>query len=97
MYFISPKKNRSHLPRKNTKQFGSQYITEVIWEGRNHALHWEEGESKQPVKTMLQHLKADLGVNIRDNQNNSLEIIDVLGWGNADAVVSDLKKLVRLT
>jgi hypothetical protein len=88
---------KGNLPSVNTKQIGSQNITEVIWEGRNHALHWEEGEPKRPGKTMLQRLKADLGVNIRDNQNNSLEIIDVLGWDNADAVVSDLKKLVRLT
>ena len=32
-----------------SRVLGSQSVVEVIWEGRNHALHWEEVENRSKV------------------------------------------------
>ncbi|HBL12451.1 MAG TPA: hypothetical protein DD379_13795 [Cyanobacteria bacterium UBA11162] len=73
---------------------GSQSIIEVIWEGRNHALHWEDSNPRQPVRDMLQKLQQDLGIKLIMGRNNALAIIAVLDWKNTDHVVQDLQSLV---
>jgi len=74
---------------------GSQSIIEIIWEGRNHAAHWEERNPKLPVKNMLIKLQNELSIPIQTDKNNSLNIIYALGWKTVDNVVSDLKALVK--
>ena len=75
------------------RKIGSQSIIEVIWEGRNHAMHWEEGAPKQQVQDMLNALSSDLGITIEIGQNNCLSILDALGWKSTDEMVADLKAL----
>lgn len=79
----------------NIKTIGSQSILEVIWEGRNHALHWDEGVPKVRVQNMLDSLSSDLGITIEIGKNNCLSILGVLGWKSADDVIADLKLLVQ--
>lgn len=74
---------------------GTQPQTEVIWEGRNHALHWEEGRKGTPAHTMLLKLEADGLANITFGENNSLAILDALEWNSAADVVSSLNQLVE--
>jgi hypothetical protein len=74
---------------------GSQRITEVIWEGRNHALHYETGSPYLRVKQMLKTLGDDFNITFDSDQNNSLAILDLLGWKDATAVLSDLHALIR--
>jgi hypothetical protein len=75
---------------------GSQGIIEIIWEGRNHALHWDEVPPKgKPVKHMLEALSSDLQITIAPGKNNSLSILGALGWKSTDEVLSDLKALVH--
>lgn len=74
---------------------GSQPITGVIWEGRNHAMHWEEGRKGTPAHNMLLTLQADGLASVQQNKNNSLAILDALGWSSADEVVSSLEHLVK--
>lgn len=86
--------NKPSLP--HAKKIGSQNIVEVIWEGRNYAAHWEENPpKKEPVKTMLANLAADLGTRIEYGKNNCLSILGALDWKSADDVISDLKALVN--
>ena len=63
---------------------GSEPIAEVIWEGRNHAMHWEEGRKGTPAHSMLLTLQADGLASVLPNENNSLAILDSLGWTSAD-------------
>jgi hypothetical protein len=77
------------------KMIGSQCITEVIWEGRNHALHYETGSPYLRVKQMLKTLGDDFNITFDSDQNNSLAILDLLGWKDATAVLSDLHALIR--
>jgi hypothetical protein len=76
------------------RRIGSQSIVEVIWEGRNHAMHWEEGTPRQRVKDMLNALSSDLGIAIDFGQNNSLVILEALGWKTASDFIADLMDLI---
>lgn len=77
-----------------SRTIGSQSIIEIIWEGRNHAMHWDEGAPRARVQTMLITLHADLGLNIVIGYNNCMSILGALGWNSTDAVVGDLYALI---
>jgi hypothetical protein len=84
---------KPNLP--TAKTIGTQNIIEVIWEGRNHAMHWDEGSPRQRVRDMLNTLANDLGITIEEGKNNCLSILGVLGWKKTDDDISDHKSLVR--
>lgn len=79
---------------QSARNIGSQSITEVIWEGRNHAMHWDEGAPRARVQAMLSSLRSDLGINVVAGCNNCLSILGALGWSSTEAVVNDLNNLV---
>jgi hypothetical protein len=79
---------------QSIRMIGSQSIIEVIWEGRNHALHWEDSNPRKPVRDMLQKLQQDQGIKLIMGRNNALAIIAVLEWKNTNHVVQDLQSLV---
>lgn len=72
----------------------SQSIIEVIWEGRNHAMHWEDGPGRKPVKDMLAALEADSGWLLPSGDNHAPLLLDALGWHSADVAINDLLELV---
>jgi membrane-associated HD superfamily phosphohydrolase len=74
---------------------GTQNIVEVVWEGRNHAMHWEEGAPRERVRNMLNSLATDLNITIENDKNNCLSILGALGWKTPENVISDLKALVQ--
>ena len=78
----------------SAKNVGSQSIVEVIWEGRNHAMHWDEGAPRAPVRIMLDNLAKDLGITIEIGNNNCLSILGALEWSSTDAVIKDLSELI---
>jgi len=84
---------KPNLPTART--IGTQNIVEVVWEGRNHAMHWDEGAPRERVKNMLNALSTDLNITIEAGKNNCLSIIGALGWKKPEDVVSDLKALVQ--
>lgn len=84
---------KPNLPE--ARKIGSLNIVEVIWEGRNHAMHWDEGAPREKVKNMLNSLAADLNIAIESGKNNCLSILGALGWKAPEAVISDLKLLVQ--
>lgn len=74
------------------RKIGNQSIIEVIWEGRNHSMHWET-KPRRKVEAMLDALEQDLGVVIDKKSNNCLIIIEALGWKTAEDVIEDLHAL----
>lgn len=91
---LSPRHaGKPSLPAART--VGTQKIVEVVWEGRNHAMHWDEGAPRDPVRDMLNALEVDLDITIEVGKNNCLSILGALGWKTPEAVISDLKKLVH--
>ncbi len=79
----------------SARKVGSQSIVELIWEGRNHAMHWDEAEPKPRLKKMLDTLSADLRTKLQVRENNSLSILGALGWQSPEQVIADLSDLVR--
>lgn len=84
---------KPNLPAART--IGIQNIVEVVWEGRNHAMHWDEGTPKVRVKNMLDALATDLNITIEVGKNNCLSILGALEWKKPEDVLSDLKALVQ--
>ncbi len=76
------------------RQVGNQSIVDVIWEGRNHSMHWDEGAPRARVKVMFDSLSTDLGITIKAGNNNCLSILGTLGWSSTDAVINELNKLI---
>jgi hypothetical protein len=81
------------LPTART--IGTQDIVEVVWGGRNHAMHWDEGAPREGVRNMLNTLATDLNITIEAGKNNCLSILGALEWKKPEDVVSDLKALVQ--
>ena len=73
---------------------GQQSIVEIIWDGRNHSLHWDEGEPRVREKAMLNNLSKNLDITIIIESNNCLSILGVLGWTSTDNVIKDLNALI---
>lgn len=76
------------------RKISSQCIVEVIWEGRNHAMHWDDLTPKPKMKNMLDLLASDLEITIEIGKNNSLSILGALGWRTTNDVVQDLRGLI---
>jgi hypothetical protein len=56
-------------------------LKNVIWQGRNQALHWEEGNFKKPVIDCFEKLKqGDARFAPFLKQSMAAELVDVLGW-----------------
>ena len=83
---------KPNIPASRT--IGTQSIIEVIWEGRNHAMHWDEGAPRARVQNMLNALHTDLGLTIVVGNNNCLSILGALGWNSTDSVIRDLNALI---
>ena len=84
---------KPNLPAART--IGTQNIVEVVWEGRNHAMHWDEGAPRKQVSDMLNTLATDLNITIEIGNNNCLSILGALEWQKTEDVISDIKVLVQ--
>lgn len=85
-----------NLPDETSRKIGTLPVTTLIWEGRNHALHWEEGKPKTRVAAMLQALVDGGQLTLVEARNHAPEILDVLGWIDAPHVLSDLETIIHL-
>lgn len=74
---------------------GRQPLKQLVWQGRNQALHWEDGNPHLPVKRCFDMLAADFdqlftGYSAR---NLAFEVVRLLGWESYDAFARDLQSL----
>ena len=55
---------------------------EIIWQGRNQAMHWEEGNPHPPVVRCFEHLAANADASFSEYRNRSMayEVVNLLGW-----------------
>ena len=61
---------------------GGVAIHEIIWQGRNQALHWEDGTFSRAVENCFQQLAANVDATFHDypRRNMAFDILQVLGW-----------------
>jgi hypothetical protein len=74
---------------------GDVSLDEVIWQGRNQALHWEEGQFSQKVEACFQQLAAKVDPIFSDykTRNMAFEVIKALGWREFADVECDMLAL----
>lgn len=74
---------------------GGQPLRDVIWEGRNHSMHWEEGNPHPPVVTCFDQLALDFDPKLGNYriENVAKEVIEALGWHSFDDMRTDLLQL----
>lgn len=68
-------------------------VHEIIWQGRNQALHWEDGSPHQPVVRCFECLAATANAVFSDYKTRSMafEIITLLGWRTVDDFNRDMR------
>lgn len=67
-------------------------LHEIIWQGRNQALHWEDGTFHPPTEKCFESLavNADPLFGQYKYRNLAYEIISLLGWKSTDHFVKDM-------
>jgi hypothetical protein len=78
------------------RMIGSQAIKTIIWQGRNQAMHWDEGRPKQPVQDCFDSLARDCGPEFGDyaGRNLAWEVVGLLGWRDFAAFEKDMLSLL---
>jgi len=71
---------------------GGQPVHEIVWQGRNQALHWEEGQFNQSVQTCFQQLAANVDAAFHDYQqrNMAFDVVQALGWKDFQDLERDM-------
>lgn len=77
------------------RALGATTLREVIWEGRNQAMHFEEGNPNPSLVTCFQALEPGYGprFSINSGKNLSLYVVDALGWYALPAYEADMTSL----
>lgn len=73
-------------------------IQNIIWYGRNQALHFEESKPHPKTKDMFDILEYTYGtdIDLEDNKKKCLakKILDILNWKTYDDYLKDMKALL---
>jgi hypothetical protein len=79
----------------NGRAFGSQFLKDVIWQGRNQAMHWEEGNLSPRVRECFDKLAREVKPSFADyrERNMAVDVIDSLGWVDLTKFRADMHSL----
>ncbi|HNR14538.1 MAG TPA: hypothetical protein PKM59_14625 [Thermodesulfobacteriota bacterium] len=68
-------------------------VHEIIWQGRNQALHWEEGSPHPPVMRCFEELAANATATFSEYKNRSMayEVVNLLGWRTVEDFNRDMQ------
>ncbi|MCX5962744.1 MAG: hypothetical protein NT070_06235 [Cyanobacteria bacterium] len=77
---------------------GSEKLKNLIWQGRNQSLHYEEGHFRRPVQDCFANLAATFGnqvsLALHPQENLAYEVIEILGWKQYSVYISDMQSLL---
>lgn len=69
-------------------------ISEIIWQSRNQALHWEDGTFDARTTKCFERLAESNQVFARySDRSLAFEVVKLLGWKDADAFFHDMQSL----
>ena len=79
----------------NGRGIGTQFLKEIIWQGRNQAIHWEDGNFHPPVRESFKKLNSDFGSRFADYEKMSMAflLVETLGWVDWASFENDMKSL----
>ncbi len=82
----------------NTRQIAGLPLAEVIWAGRNHALHYEDPKPKDHTRTVFEKLEQDFGkplsLTLNPQRNLAFHVLCVLGWYSYKSYLADMNALL---
>lgn len=80
------------------RKIGTVSLKDVIWQARNQAIHYEEGNLRRPVTDLFATLELEQGAQFslsnHPNQSRAKQILTLLGWSDYTAYVNDMKSLL---
>lgn len=81
------------------RNIGNETLKNIIWQGRNQAIHHEEGNPHPKVKECFANLHIAFGndydIETNNNANKAKIIVDLLEWKTYEAYEKDMKELLR--
>lgn len=79
------------------RMVGTVALKSVVWQARNQAIHFEEGNFRQPVVQVFQELEVVFGpafsLQNHPGQSRAKQVVDLLGWSSYQAYLSDVRQL----
>ena len=77
----------------------SESLKNVIWQGRNQSIHYEENNPHNQVKNCFTNLMTDFGnkfdIFSSNPSNKAKEIVELLEWNNYENYLNDMKSLLN--
>jgi len=76
---------------------GTQPLKKVIWQGRNQAIHFEEGNFTQAVTNCFNQLTQEIDPKFNQftTRNMAFDIVELLNWKSFDDFKNDLLLLAQ--
>jgi hypothetical protein len=77
------------------RSIGSLSLRTVIWEGRNQAIHWEDGPLRPAGANCFAALASEQDAKFAEHGQRSLamDCIALLGWRDFEAFAADMRSL----
>jgi hypothetical protein len=87
------------LPRAPIgRMVGSLPLKDIVWQGRNQSLHYEEGSFRPPLIAAFSTLEAehgpDFSLTMHAGKNRATQVIKLLGWTSYGAYLADIQLLL---
>lgn len=83
-------KHRNGVP--NGRLIAGIPLHEIVWQGRNQALHWEDGVFHKATESCFQRLASSIHPAFGDYRRRSMafDVVTLLGWNTFEDVERDL-------
>ncbi len=82
----------------NGRSIGCEKLKNIIWQGRNQSMHYEEVNLNQSVKNCFANLESTFGSNysltLHSRKNLAYHVIDLLEWKDYTKYEADMRTLL---
>jgi hypothetical protein len=77
------------------RHIGTLPVRDVIWQGRNQAIHWDEGRFTPRVRLVFEGLAGDIDPKFNGftSRNMAFDVVSLLGWRGFADFERDLRSL----
>lgn len=80
------------------RTIGVETVRNIIWQSRNHSMHYEENKPSDSVRQCFANLETNFGAQFslssQPSTNLAAHVIDVLQWHSYDAYEADMTTLL---
>ena len=78
------------------RTIGRESIKNIIWQGRNQAMHFEEGNYRNGVINCFKNLEMDFGNRFKlADKNLAYDVLTLLGWESYSAYERDMSLILK--